>query len=117
MAKITIKGMTFHAFHGYYEEERTRGGTYIVDVKVRLKQKDSRITDSLEETVNYEDVYRITASVMKEPVNLIEHLASRLLEALRSELNQAGKITVRVRKVRPPLDGEIDETWAEVSGK
>ena len=116
MAKLVIEGMEFFAFHGCYKEEQQSGGNFSVDVQVDLPGEDTGKTDELEDTVNYEDVYRITKEIMGQPVRLIEHLAHRILSTLKSELGREGNWMVRVHKHSPPLAGEVDQTYIELNG-
>ena len=37
---VSIKGAEFHAYHGYYEEERLTGNTFCIDAEVELKSFD-----------------------------------------------------------------------------
>ena len=115
MAKLVIDGMEFFAYHGYYKEEHQSGGKFSVDVHVNLPNADTGKTDHLGDTVNYEDIYRITKEVMGQPVRLIEHLAYRIISRLKNELGHEGQWTIRVHKHRPPLPGVVDETYIELN--
>ena len=55
MAKIALEGMRFHAYHGFYNEERKIGGYYTVDVYIETSLPRSAFQDDLTGTVNYEN--------------------------------------------------------------
>ena len=116
MAKLAIEGMEFYAFHGYYKEEQLSGGKYTVDVYVELASVIAGETDQLSDTVNYEAIYQIVKNVMSNPVNLIEHIAHKILTRIKGELNISTKVTVRVRKHHPPIKGVVDQAYIEIDG-
>lgn len=116
MAKLAIEGMEFYAYHGYYKEEQKVGGRYTVDVYLKLPSEKSGETDRLADTVNYEDIYQIVKDVMAEPANLIEHVAHEILVRLKAKLNLSKKVSVRVRKHRPPMPGVVAQAFVEIKG-
>ncbi|MCP4122721.1 MAG: dihydroneopterin aldolase [Bacteroidetes bacterium] len=115
MAKLVIDNMEFFAFHGCYKEEHQTGGKFSVDVHVSLPDDTTGVTDELGDTVNYEDIHRITKEVMEQPVRLIEHLAYRIIRRLVSELGHEGQWMIRVHKHRPPLPGVVEQTYIELN--
>lgn len=100
--------MKFYAYHGVHAEEREKGGWYEVDVRIQW-QPDARglAADKLEATVDYENVYRQVHQVMQEPVALVERLALLLHDRLAALMPDGTGLTVRVRKLLPPVDGEM----------
>jgi 7,8-dihydroneopterin aldolase/epimerase/oxygenase len=114
MAVLTIGGMKFYAYHGYYKEETLKGGEYIVDVEIHLP--DSLINESitLEETVNYEAVHEIVNNVMQEATPLIEQVAAKIKNALEDGCLRGYPFKIRLKKLNPPLKGETAYTMVEV---
>ena len=55
---IELKGLRFFAEHGMYAEERKVGNQFEIDLEVSYKVPKHTIT-SIEETVNYVELYRI----------------------------------------------------------
>ena len=47
MATIALEGMRFYAYHGYYEEERTLGNEFILDVYVNTEIVLTTLVDDL----------------------------------------------------------------------
>ena len=63
------------------------------------------LSDDVEATVDYGSVVRrVVALATEQRVRLIERLAGLLSEAMLREF-PAREVTVRVRKLTPPLDG------------
>ena len=67
MAKLSLEGMDFHAYHGVYEEENILGGKYTVDVYLEIDIVKAAVTDDVQATVNYEVVYAIVKTAMAKP--------------------------------------------------
>ena len=72
--------------------------------------------DDLRDTVDYG---RVTALVLREMAvrsRLIEHVARRILEALKAEWDPAYHWRVRLVKERPPINGDVDEAVYTIEG-
>ena len=110
---IAIEGMMFHAYHGYYAEERRKGGQFRVDVYVETDLQRGAETDLLKNTVNYELICAIVHRVMQEKHHLLEHVAFRMLE-LMDEINGIHNAKVRVSKIHPPLDINAERVYIEL---
>ena len=72
MARISLEGMRFHAFHGVYPEEAILGTDYLVNVSVETSISEAAKTDDLAKTVNYETIYQAVKLEMEERHDLIE---------------------------------------------
>lgn len=123
MDRILLKGMRFHGYHGVLPQERAEGQPFEVDLEVELDLGRARRSDALEETVDYRLLYRAVKDVVEgEPVNLLEHLAERILLSVRdrlaegASLPQEARVTVRVRKPRAPMGGPLEFVQVEVAG-
>ena len=110
---IELIGMEFHAFHGCLEKERKEGNTFIVDFIGRRNIRKAAKTDSLENTADYGEIYRIVASEMEKPSNLLENLAGRIVSAINCAGLGFWYIQVRVSKKNPPVGGAC--SWSRVT--
>ncbi len=110
MAKdyLILNRMSFYAYHGVRPDERLCGTRWEVDLKLRLDLSKAGESDLLEDTLNYAAVYALVAEEMKTPVNLVEHLATRIVSRVRSEFAQVEEAEIHVRKFAPPISGEIE---------
>ncbi len=116
MAKIALEGMRFYAYHGYYEEEALCGGEYEVDVYLDVRIDRAAIQDKLDQTINYETIYLICSMAMKKRAKLIETVAERIALGLKNQFGFIKEMTVRVRKLNPPLGGAVKAAVIEVDG-
>ncbi len=113
--KITLNGMRFYAYHGYYDVEQKVGQWYSVDVIAEPNNHSAGCDDELANTINYEIIYQTVRKEMAIKSRLIEHLALRILHALEEVLPQGTLLTVRVHKHNPPLGGHVDEAIIEIN--
>lgn len=117
---IEIKTMRFYAFHGVLSQERTVGNMFTVGVAYMADGIEKAIwTDRLEDTISYSDVYQTVKNEMSIPSQLLEHLAGRLVHALKKRFPALVYIKLKVSKHAPPLGGEahsasvtLEETWS-----
>lgn len=118
MNKIIIEGMEFFAFHGHYEEEKLVGNKFIVNLKLWYNTSKAEKSDKLEDAINYQLAYIIVKKVISEnKVNLLEHLASLILDALFAEFNNLPKAEVYIKKLSPPMGGQIANVGVKVKRK
>jgi len=114
MGKIAVEGMRFQAYHGFYPEERLTGHEFGVDVYIRTDFGKAAGEDDLSGTINYETVFRAVQLIMKEPVQLLEHVAQKIIERLKFQFDSILEVTVRVSKYNPPLGGDVQRVYIEL---
>ncbi len=107
MAEIAIEGMEFFSYHGHFEEESVIGTRFIVDLFIETDTSNAETSDKLSETVNYLSVYQLVKNEMKTPSHLIEHVARRILDAVKNNYPQIEYARIKLRKMNPPLGGQI----------
>lgn len=105
MGTITLEGLEFFAYHGFYDEEQKIGNKYSVDIVVNTDFREAAQRDRLSGTVNYEKLYQITATVMQRPARLLEHIANSIIEEIRRQYPTIDGIEVSVSKFNPPVGG------------
>jgi len=108
MAKISINGMEFHAFHGCFKEEQMIGNTFIVDVCLETNTMEAEDSDDLKKTVNYAFVYELVKKEMEITSRLIEHVARRILDSIIMTFPQITSAELKVSKMNPPVGGKVD---------
>ena len=101
---IELKGLQFYSFHGLYEEEKKIGGEFVVDVVAKLNSGHAEVS-SIEETVNYAEVFAIIKKEMNQPRQLLETLTQSIAEKVHEKFPAIKEIEVRVEKKVPPIVG------------
>lgn len=108
--------MKFYAYHGVGEQERTIGGQYTVDVSYCLDTK-AVITDILDDTVNYSDVYDAVKAEMSKQSQLLEHVAGRIFQSLTVLFPNIYDVKVKISKLHPPVEGEVKSANVTIKQK
>lgn len=111
--RIELRAMRFQGRHGVLPSEAEEAQPFEVDVVLELGLVAAGRRDDLARTVDYGRVFELARSVVEGPhVALLETLAERIAVAVLAAHASVGAVTVRVRKMRPPLPGEL--AWAGV---
>ena len=107
--------MRFYAHHGCFEQERAIGTHFRVDLVFETDTSKAEVTDNIEDTVSYLDVYQVVKREMEIPSNLLEHVARRIGEGVRSSFPAVTSVRVKVSKLNPPLGGQMEAVSVEVA--
>jgi 7,8-dihydroneopterin aldolase/epimerase/oxygenase len=111
--KILLNNMKFFGYHGVFPEEQEKGQNFFIDVELFTDIKKAGLTDNLEDTINYGEVYGIIKKVTTtNKFRLIEKLTESISREILSSYKTIDKVIVRVRKPDAPIEGEFD--WAGV---
>ncbi|MBS1630396.1 MAG: dihydroneopterin aldolase [Bacteroidetes bacterium] len=104
MLSVSLKSLRIHAAHGLYPEEAIQGNDFEIDIELRLPAE----IDDAWPLIDYARVYALTQEVMMGPrVTLLEMLVQAIWQRLHREWPQLSFIRVCVRKLHPPLGGEV----------
>lgn len=102
---IAIHSLRLYARHGVLEQEQTLGAWFLVDVDLTASFLQAMLSDTLEGTVSYADVYDVIRKEMQTPSRLIEHAGGRIVRALFLHFPQVTRIGLRLTKETPPVTG------------
>ena len=105
---IKVYGIRTFSYHGCLPEETKIGGNHIVDVDLWCDFSASALTDDLSKTIDYCDVNSVVEDQMAKPCKLIETVAYRIVNQLKKEMDQLEKVRVEIKKVNPPIDGDVN---------
>ena len=101
MFTISLHNLSFHAYHGVYNEEKILGNHFEINVVISFDAKEP--VTALEQTVNYEKVYEIIKQRMAVPADLLETLAQEMARAIYHFDNRCRSISVSIEKKDPPI--------------
>lgn len=112
---ITLQQMKFHAHHGVMPQERQVGNDFEVTVSLQYPLGKAAMSDDLADTLNYAEVYATVAAEMAMPSQLLEHVAGRIIRALRTRfpLIEGGMVTVS--KLTPPFKCQMSAVTVTLS--
>ncbi|MEV6965861.1 dihydroneopterin aldolase [Hamadaea sp. NPDC051192] len=114
---IELTGLRVFGRHGVFDFEREQGQEFVVDVRLELDLTKAAASDDVADTVHYGELAdALVAIVGGEPVNLIETLASRLVDACLVD-ERVTAATVTVHKPQAPIPHAFADVSVTLSGR
>jgi len=109
MGKIILERMEFFAYHGCFHEEQIIGTTFLVDLELEVDTSKAEQSDHLEDTINYQIVYGLIRHEMEQKSQLLENIAHRILDSVKTTFPEISSARVKISKVNPPLGGKVKQ--------
>lgn len=110
MLTVSLHGIRLHAKVGLYPEEKVKGNDFEIDVDVNIDISDSK--DDLP-FIDYSIIHSVVMNAFQQPGELLETFVKKIHQEIKEKIGHQGKVKVAIRKLQPPLQGEID--YAQVS--
>ena len=113
--RILIEGIKFHGFHGLTRLERQVGVRLSVDLALEMDLEKAGRGDKIRATLDYREVHQRVIEIGRgKSHKLLESFALAVLDVLLAEF-PTDRITIRVRKDTPVLDGIVDTVGVEMT--
>ena len=110
-----IHQLEYYGYHGVFDEERTLGQRYYIDLILELDLTEAAQNDSVDHTINYATVCRQVKQIVQErKVQLIETLGENIATLLLRTYTSLNAVTVKVTKPNPPLDATLKGVTVEL---
>lgn len=114
---LRLKNMTFHAYHGVWDEEREIGQRFEVDIELKIDALSAAETDKLKDTVDLYAVFEAVESVVNSrKFRLLETMAEKIAREILNKF-RVSEVLVRVRKPHAPIRGIQDGIEIEIIRK
>lgn len=114
MDRVILSGIRCRMRIGVGADERRDPQDCLVDVELACDLSRPMATDDLEGAIDYARVFEIVTGLAHgEEFALLEGFAGRLEAALRRAVRFDG-LTIRVKKLKPPLPGDLDYAGIEI---
>ena len=110
---VALRDVKCHALHGFYPEEQLTGCVFMVDIEVTFKPNDD--TENLNKTVNYEVLNQIILTEMANTQKMLETVVKNMLDKVRSNYPFVLTAKVGIRKMNPPMPGQIGHSFVHLS--
>ena len=107
-SEIFLNSVHFYAFHGVMPQEQKVGGEFLVDLRVGYPIEKAMETDEVSDTLNYAELYALVKQEMETPSRLLEHVAGRIIHAIRDRFPQVSSINLKITKKNPPMGADCD---------
>ena len=111
---IFLDTLRFYAYHGVCPQEKVVGNEYTVSLRLKVDISKAMNSDSVDDTVNYAEVYERIKAEMAIPSQLIEHVANRIIQRLFKDFPTIEQIALKLSKRNPPMRADIDAAAIEV---
>lgn len=111
---ILLKDVRFHAYHGVLTQERLTGNDYVVNLRIRYDVSDALLSDDVNDTLNYAEVYELVSQEMSVPSALIERVAGRIGERLYRHFPTIQDVELKIMKENPPMGADCNGAGVEV---
>ena len=100
--QIELRNLKLFGSHGLHPEESFTGNEFGVEVIMELgSEPSSKYT--LDESIDYSLAFSIIKEEFEVKEPLLENLALRIAEALKSRFPLLGKIEISIHKLNPPI--------------
>ncbi len=103
MLSIQLKDLKFKSFHGLYDQEKILGNNFIVNVCVKYLPEND-IIKSLDETINYENIFEIVSQKMATPTELLETLVTEITQQIFDTFQLVNEVEISIAKQNPPIE-------------
>ncbi|MFH1686471.1 MAG: dihydroneopterin aldolase [bacterium] len=112
---IRLNNMSFYGYHGVSAAERETGRQFEVDCELEVDLADAARSDRLADTIDYSQVYDVVRDVVQgKAYSLVESLAADMAKSILERF-AVYRVTLRIRKLHPPLNGPIKSIEVELS--
>jgi 7,8-dihydroneopterin aldolase/epimerase/oxygenase len=103
MLSISLHGIKLHAPIGLYPQERVVGNYFEIDVDIYMPANN----ENKWPFIDYSMVYDVVQEIFQQQERLLETVVHKVYTALKEKVPAAEKIKVAVRKLHPPLNGDV----------
>lgn len=103
MLTVSLHSIKLHAPHGLYPQEHILGNDFEVDVDIYIPAANTQPWPF----VDYTLIYGFVHNVFNQPGQLLETFVHNIHSALKMNVPDAEKIRVAVRKLHPPMGGDV----------
>ena len=113
--KIELSQMEFYGYHGVLPEENRLGQRFILDLTVKVDLKKAGISDQLEDSINYAELFQISKDIVEgKPFKLIEAVAETIAARVLQQFSTISECVVKVIKPDPPIPGHYRSVAVEI---
>ncbi len=105
---LVFNAIQFYGFHGMHKGEDLIGTYFTVQIEAQLKADFLSEAPNLQNSVNYEDLFKVLKTTFDMREDFIETVALNIHKALKKEFLQVAKWKVSVEKQNPLGKGHFN---------
>lgn len=115
MDKIYLKNVEIFANHGVFNEEKTLGQKFILDLELKLDLEEAGKTGNLTKSVHYGELcHGIEKEFTKESYDLIETSAEKVAEYTLINYPMVESVKVKLKKPWAPINRHLEYAAVEI---
>ena len=103
MVIVELKDIRLHGSHGIVEGEALLSNPYLVNIKVWYDEGNSKF-DSIHDTVDYDEVFKILKQRMKINYPLLEQLADGIVRSIKHRFPLVSEVEFTIYKLQAAID-------------
>ena len=96
-------------------QERAVGAYFIINLAIDVDCLQAMESDALTGTISYADAYEVIKAEMRVPSKLLEHVGSRICQALLDHFPMATAIHLELFKENPPMGADCPACGVRLS--
>ena len=101
--KIFLKDIILYGYHGIHDLERKVGTEFSINLSMDIEIQTTTIT--LNDSIDYSVVFSLLKEEFSIPTQLLENLAIRISERIKSVYPLMNRIQVNIVKHNAPIEG------------
>ena len=109
--KVFLKDIILYGYHGIHDLERKVGTEFSININMDIDLSESTIT--LDDTIDYSVVFSLLKEEFSIASPLLENLAIRISERIKSVYPLMNKIQLNIIKHNAPIEGFQGEVGIE----
>ncbi len=109
MFTVSVHGIGLHAFIGLYPQEKITGNDFEIDVDVSVADADVQALPF----IDYAIINDVVQQAFRQPGDLLETFLKEIYTSLKQKFPQASSIKLSIKKLHPPMEGNIN--YAQVA--
>jgi dihydroneopterin aldolase len=114
-AKVVIRQLELHAYHGWHPHEGEFGQPYTIDLELLTDVSLAANSDHLSDALDYGLIVETTRRIFTERRHkLVESAGVELAKGLMAQFPEVDEVFVRVLKLKPPIPERIAAAGVEL---
>lgn len=103
MMQILLKNIQLFGYHGVHPVEKIIGTNFTIDLIIHTSISTYNL--NLNDTIDYEAVFRLIQEEWLQKEDLLENLSNRIIQKIFTTFTKAEKIELTILKIDAPISG------------
>lgn len=101
MLSIHLNNVIIFAYHGLYDHEQVNGNNF--EVNITINYLPNQLVNSIEQTINYVEVFDLVNNRMQIATPLLETLVMEIATQILAQFRLAEEVFISIKKLQPPI--------------